>query len=131
MKKYVESALTGMGFGFPITIFFMILFGGFNELLRQLLVWMAASACYGMLPTLIYRGKSFEEAMLPISLGLHVLGCGAITVAAALLNGYIKGVVDLIPVLIPALIVYFLIFGICFWMMKKDEKAINRALEEK
>ena len=129
MKKYVLNAIIGMGFGFPITLLCMILIGGYNVVMKEFLVWMAASALYGVLSTIMDE-KKFDMP-LPVSIGLHFFGCVAITMGAALLCGYIRSVADVLPILIPAIVIYAVVCLICFLLMKQNEKQINKALEEK
>lgn len=129
MKKYVLSAITGMGFGFPITLLCMTLIGGYNAVVREFLIWMSASALYGVLTAAMYSIK-FDMAM-PVSIGLHFFGCVAITMGAALLCGYVATIADVLPVLIPAIVIYIVVCFICFMLMKQNEKQINKALENK
>lgn len=129
MKKYVLNAIIGMGFGFPITLLCMILIGGYNPVMKEFLVWMAASALYGVLATIMDE-KNFDMP-LPVSIGLHFFGCVAITMGAALLCGYVSSIADVLPILIPAIVIYFVVCFICFLLMKQNEKAVNKALEEK
>ena len=129
MKKYVLNALIGMGFGFPITLACMALIGGYNAVIQEFAVWMAASALYGVLSGVMDCEKL--DMPLPVSIGLHALGCIVITLGAALFNGYIRSVADVLPILIPALIIYVVICLICFLLMKQNEKKVNKALEEK
>ena len=129
MKKYVLSAIVGMGFGFPITLLCMALIGGYNAVVQEFLVWMAASALYGVLSTVV-DSKKFDMP-LPVSIGLHFFGCAAITMGAALLCGYISSVADVLPILIPAIVIYVAVCFICFLLMKQNEKQINKVLEEK
>lgn len=127
MKKYVLNAIIGMGFGFPITLLCMTLIGGYNAVVGEFLVWMAASALYGLLSTVMDSEKI--DLPLPASIGLHALGCIVITIGAALLCGYIKSVADMLPILIPAFIIYVVVCFICFLLMKQNEKNINKALD--
>ena len=129
MKKYILNAIIGMGFGFPITLLCMILIGGYNVVMREFLVWMAASALYGVLSTVMDNKKL--DMPLPVSIGLHALGCIVITMGAALLCGYIQSVADVLPILIPAILIYLVVCLVCFLLMKQTEKQINKALEEK
>ena len=129
MKKYVLNAIIGMGFGFPITLLCMLLIGGYNPVMREFLVWMAASALYGVLSTVMDSEKI--DLPLPASIGLHFCGCAAITIGAALLCGYIHSVADVLPILIPAVIIYLVVCFVCFLLMKQNEKQINKALKEK
>lgn len=128
-KNFVKNAITGMGFGFPVTLLCMAMFGGFNEIIRELLVWMAASALYGILSGVLFD-KENDLPQLAL-LGVHFVGCTVITLGAALLNGYITSAADIFPILIPAVIIYAAICGICVLLNKQTEKRINRALEEK
>ena len=129
MKKYILNAIIGMGFGFPITLLCMLLIGGYNVVMREFLVWMAASALYGVLST-VMDSKKFDMP-LPVSIGLHALGCIVITMGAALLCGYVQSVADVLPILIPAILIYIVVCLVCFLLMKQTEKQINKALEEK
>ena len=112
MKKYVLNAIVGMGFGFPITLLCMALIGGYNAVVQEFLVWMVASALYGVLST-VMDSKKFD---MPLP---------------ALLCGYIHSIADVLPILIPALVIYIVVCLICFLLMKQNEKQINKALEEK
>ena len=128
MKKYVLDAIIGMGFGFPITLLCMALIGGYNAVVQEFLVWMVASALYGVLSAVMNSEKM--DMPLPVSIGLHALGCIVITMGAALLNGYIKSIADVLPILITAIIIYVVVCLICFLLMKQNEKQINKALGE-
>ena len=128
-KNYLFNAIVGMGFGFPITLLCMVLIGGYKEVLREFIVWMVASALYGVLSGVIYNWKN--DLPLWGAVGLHAVGCLTITMAAAMICGYVKSVTDVLPVLIPAVIVYLVVYAICVLMMKRSEKQVNKALEEK
>ena len=129
MKKYVLNAIIGMGFGFPITLLCMVLIGGYNAVVQEFLVWMVASALYGVLST-VMDSKKFDIPLL-VSIGLHALGCIVITMGAALLCGYINSIAAVLTILIAALVIYTIVCLICFLLMKQNEKQINNALEEK
>ena len=129
MKKYILSGIIGMGFGFPSTLLCMTLIGGFNPVIKELLVWMVASALYGLLTVAMFSKKL--EMPMPVSFGLHFAGIVAITLGAALICGYVTSFVDVLPVLIPMVVIYVLVCILCFLLMKKDEKQINEALEKR
>lgn len=129
MKKYVLNAIIGMGFGFPITLLCMSLIGGYNAVVQEFLVWMVASALYGVLSTIMNETKF--DLPLSVSIGLHFFGCVVITMGAALLCGYVSSIADVLPILIPAVVIYAVVCLICFLLMKQNEKAVNKALEEK
>lgn len=129
MKKYVFGAISGMGFGFPITLLCMTLFGEYTVMVRDLLIWMVASALYGLL-SVIMDSKKYNMPM-PVSFGLHFFGIVVITMCATLLCGYISRIVDVLLILAPTIVIYVVVWFICFLLMKKDEKKINKALENK
>lgn len=128
-KNHLENAIVGMGWGFPVTLLCMTLIGGYNEILKEFLVWAAASALYGILSGVMFRGEL--EWPLPLTLTVHCGGCLAITVGAAVINGYVTDVPSALPILIPFAVVYATVYGACVWMMKRSEKQINEALREK
>ncbi len=128
-KTYVLGAITGMGFGFPVTLLCMSLFGGYNVIVQEFLVWMVASALYGLLSVILFDRKNDLPQMAV--LGLHFVGVTVITIAAALLNGYVSSFADVLPILIPTLVIYVVITGVCAFLNKKTEKQINKALDEK
>lgn len=129
MKKYILAAITGMGIGFPITLLCMTLVGSYNPVVRELLIWMSASALYGLL-SVAMDSKKFDMP-LPLSIGLHFFGIVAITMGAALLCGYVSGMGSVLAILLPTVVIYLVVCGLCYWLMKKDEKQINKALQEK
>lgn len=129
MKSDITKyAIVGMGFGFPITVGCMALFGGMHEMLGELLVWMAASALYGILSGIMNSSK--VELSLPAALALHCLGCLLITLGAAFLCGYITSAASALPLLIPFAVIYAVVFALCIGMMKCNEKQINQALQK-
>lgn len=128
-KNFVINAITGMGFGFPVTLLCMAMFGGYNEILRELLIWMVASALYGILSGILFDKENDLPQIAVIA--IHFAGCVAITMGAALLNGYVSGIADVLPILIPAVVIYAAICGICILLNKQTEKRINKALREK
>ena len=128
-KRFVINAITGMGFGFPVTLLCMIAFGGYNEVVREIFVWMVASALYGILSGILFDRRNDLPQLLAIA--LHFVGCAVITVVAVLVNGYVTGIVDVLPILVPAVGIYAAICGVCILLNKQTEKRINKALEEK
>lgn len=128
-KRFVLNAITGMGFGFPVTLLCMVMFGGFNEAIQELLVWMIASALYGILSGILFDKENDLPQIAVIA--IHFVGCAAITMGAALLNGYVSSITDVLSILIPAVVIYAAICGICALINKQIEKRINKALKEK
>jgi len=127
--NYLQNAIVGMGIGFPVTLMCMTMFGGWNDAIAELLVWLCASALYGILSGLIFSGKL--EWSLPALLGLHCLGCTAVTLGAAMVCGYLTGLESMAAVLVPFAVIYVLIYAGCFCVMKHNERKINEALNDK
>lgn len=128
-RNYVVNAIIGMGYGFPITLLCMTLIGGYNGVIREFLVWMIASALYGILSGVMFHEKL--EWPLPVTLALHCAGCLAITIAAAVIIGYATDFASALPVLIPFAVIYAAVYGFSMLLMKKNEKQINEALKRK
>lgn len=125
----IQSVLTGMGIGFPVTLVCMIAIGGFNSVILEFGVWMVASALFGVLSGILFYSKN--DLSFPAALGLHLLGCFAVTVAACAILGYGSSLPELIRSILPAfLVIYAAIYGICFAVMKHNEKKINEALNQ-
>ena len=128
-QNHLNNAIVGMGIGFPVTLLCMTMFGGWNDAIAELLVWLCASALYGLLSGGIFSGKL--ELPLPALLGLHCLGCISVTMGAAHLCGYLTGPESVTAVLIPFVVIYAVIYGGCLCVMKHNERKINEALNEK
>lgn len=129
MKKILQNAIVGMGYGFPATVLCMALVGGWNDAVRELMVWAVASALYGILSAAMFSGEL--DWPLPLTLAVHCGGCLAITMAAAVLCGYVADLASALPIFVPFAVIYGGIYAVCVWMMKRSEKEINRALEDK
>ena len=130
MKNTVlKSVIVGMGIGFPVTLLCMILIGGYQPVMKEFLVWMVASALYGVLSTVIFDSK--KELALPLAMALHCVGCLIVTLAAAMILGYAENFVSLVAGVLPVfVIVYAVIYGVCIITMKINEKKINEALKQ-
>jgi hypothetical protein len=132
MKKYfslVSFSLMGIGIGMPITLLCMTLIGGFNEVVKEFLVWTVASALFGILSGL-FSGKS-EKLSLPAVTVLHCVGCLSVATAACAICGYADSLVSLLKGIVPVfIIVYAVVYCLVFFAMKREEKAINEALSK-
>lgn len=125
----IQSVLTGMGIGFPVTLAAMTAIGGFSGVVMEFGVWMVASALFGVLSgMLFYSGNSLS---FPAALGLHLLGCFVVTVTACAILGYGSSVMELVIGILPVFVViYAVVYGVCFAVMKHHEKKINEALNQ-
>lgn len=123
------SMLIGIGIGIPITMVLMTLIGGFNEVIREFLIWTVSSALYGLFSNLFF--SKFEKLILPAAMALHCIACLIVTSIAAMLCGYANSFLAALTCVLPAfVIVYILVCIFCFALMKMEEKAVNRALNK-
>lgn len=128
-KNYLINLIIGMGFGFPITLLCMILMSGYSEVIREFLVWMVASALYGLLSGVFFDHKN--NLPLPVAIILHCLGCMTITAGGVAICGYGSSFLSALLRILPVFaVIYVVVYIIAFFLMKNDEKQINQALEK-
>lgn len=129
-NSLIDYALTGLGFGFPITVLCMLLIGGFNSAVAEFLTWMAASALFGIISGIFNSEKC--ELKLPVALALHCLLCLTVATGAGAICGYADSFLELLKGILPVFVtVYVLVYAVCILMMKREEKKINEALKDK
>ena len=131
MKKNNESlisfALAGTGIGFPVTVLCMTLVGGYNQATRELLIWLAASALFGVVSGLFFRK---EDVKLLTATVLHFVCCLGIAAAAGWLCGYGDSFLNLLGAMLPVfLLVYAAVYLAVFFAMKREAAQINQALD--
>jgi hypothetical protein len=131
MKKNNESlisfALSGTGIGFPITALCMLLIGGYNGATREILIWMAASALFGVVSGLFFRK---QDVNLLMATGLHFVCCLGIASTAGWLCGYAESFLSLVGSILPVFVlVYAVVYLSIFFSMKREAERINKALE--
>ena len=126
---YFQYALTGIGYGIPVTLLCMTLIGGYQEPIGELLTWTIASALIGVLSGVIFGS---ERLSLPAALGLHGVGSLIIAVGAVAICGYSDDPVQILTAVLPVFVlIYLVIFSINLLLIKLGERQVNRALEEK
>lgn len=133
MKKnvfnLVVSTLTGIGIGIPVTLLCMVLIGGYNEVLREFLIWTAASALFGIITGLVFYGE--QDWNLPVSMAVHCIGCLVVATAAAVICGYIGSFDIWLTAILPVFVViYVAVYAFCIGMMKLGAQQVNQALEK-
>lgn len=123
-----NAALTGIGYGIPITIVCMALIGGWQEPLGEFTVWTVASALIGLLSAIVFTS---DRLSLPAELGLHCTGTLAIVTGACWLCGYDSNPLAILTGILPVfLVIYALIYGINYFAIKQEEKRVNAALDQ-
>ena len=131
MKKnnipWISFALNGTGIGFPVTALCMLLIGGHNEVTREILVWMAASALFGIASGLFFQKLNLKLLTATV---LHFVCCLGIASTAGWLCGYADSFLELVGSMIPVFaLVYAAVYLSIFFAMKREAAQINKALE--
>lgn len=129
IKDFILAMITGIGIGIPITIICMISIGGFNEVIKEFLVWTVASALFGVLSVLTFKN---EKLNLITSTIIHCIGCLGITVGTCAIIGYSSNVLDILLSVAPVfVVVYAVLYGVSLISMKINARKANEALKEK
>ncbi len=131
MKKnndsWISFALNGTGIGFPVTALCMLLIGGYNPVIREILVWMVASALFGLASGLFFQKQNLN---LLTATALHFVCCLSIASGAGWLCGYADSFLALLGGMVPVFVlVYAVVYLSIFCIMKREAKQINKALE--
>lgn len=129
MKKnipWLSYALSGTGIGFPVTALCMALIGGFNQAAVEVLIWMGASALFGVVSGLFYQKLNLNLITATV---LHFLSCLVIASGAGWLCGYADGFLELLVSMLPVFVaVYAVVYLSIFFGMKREAERINQAL---
>lgn len=129
IKNFILACITGIGIGIPITLICMISIGGFNDIVKEFLVWTVASALFGVLSVLTFRN---EKLNLIVSTVLHCVGCLGITVGACAIIGYSHNFFEILLAIAPIfVVVYGVLYAVSVISMKINAKKANEALENK
>lgn len=111
----------------PITLTCIISMGGFNNTIREILVWTAASALFGVMSVVTFGNDRMNFILATV---LYCAGCFGITVGTCALNGYTgKGSFGFL--LLIFVIVYGVLYGGSLISMKINAKKANEALSKK
>ncbi len=128
IKNILLACITGIGIGMPVTILCMSLIGGFNEAVKEVLVWLVASALFGLL-SLIFNSNRMN---LILSTVIHCVGCLSVTCAACIINGYSSNLFEMLPAILPVfVVVYAVIYTSAMISSKKEAKKITETLNSK
>lgn len=129
IKDFILAMITGIGIGIPITLVCMISIGGFNEVVKEFLVWTVASALFGVLSVLTFKN---DKLNLIVSTVLHCVGCLGITVGACAIIGYSSSFFEILLAVAPVfVVVYGVLYTVSVISMKINAKKANEALENK
>ncbi|MGI5885467.1 MAG: DUF3021 domain-containing protein [Candidatus Spyradocola sp.] len=124
LKKVFCYLERGLAIGFLVTTFCMWNLEGPNETMRQVLVWMIASVCYGAISLLF----EVDALPLPAATAIHLLLCTGVTVTAAYVLGYADSFRTMLGVLPSFLVIYAGIYGVIFLCIWISARRMNRKL---
>jgi len=120
--------LGSIGIGAIITTIVTCICGGFDESVRRIIVWLIASALFGIASLLIF-GK--DRLSLPVATALHAAICFAITIASVALCRYDGGLGgNILIIAIVFVVVYVVIYIIMYAISKSEERKINQKLSK-
>lgn len=123
---WMQYVLSGTGIGFPVTAVCMLLIGGFNQATKELLVWAAASALFGLASGLCFQKLNLK--LLTASV-LHFVFCLVIGSMAGWLCGYADSFLELLAGMVPVFVLVYAIVYLCIYFgMKREAEQINKAL---
>lgn len=127
IKNTLMACITGIGVGMPISILCISTLGGFDETVKEVLVWLVASALFGVLSLIFNSGK----LNLILSTAIHCVGCLAVTCGACTINGYSNNFFEILVSVLPVFaIVYIIIYSAAMISAKAEAKKINKSLSK-
>ncbi len=125
--KILFACITGIGIGIPITLTCIISLGGFNDTIKEILVWTAASALFGIMSVVTFGNDRMNFVLATV---IHCAGCFGITVGTCAINGY-AGKGSFGYLLLIFVIVYGVLYGGSLISMKINARKANEALSKK
>ena len=127
-NSWLELSIRGMGIGFPVTLLCMTLIGGYNSVVRELLIWMIASALFGLISGAVFIKGNFN---MIAATAVHCLGCLVVAAGAATLCGYAESFLEVLLAILPVFLAVYAVIYLCVCLvMKYEEKRINRELSK-
>lgn len=125
LRKIFSYVQSGLAIGFVATAVSMTLVSGLNAMTEQILVWMAASALFGLV-TLIFQN---DRISLPVATLIHFAVCASVAIGAGALLGYADNLWDLIAGMAPVFLAIYLLISACFYLgIWLNAWAMNRKL---
>lgn len=128
IKNVILACISGIGIGMPITLLCMTLIGGYNGVIREFLVWLIASALFGVL-SLVFQSSKINFIVATI---IHCIGCLLVTCTSCAVIGYSDNFVSILLAVLPIfVVVYAVIYTVSIITMKKEAKKANEALKSR
>ena len=124
----MHFSIIGAGIGSVITTISMFALGNQEASIKEFAFWILASMIMGIATKIMFTDK----IKLPVTTILHFLICFAVVVITNFACGYIDNFSTVFKMIVPMFIaIYILIYTIIFITAKFNEKAVNKALNNK
>lgn len=123
-----QFVMSGLAVGFPVTVVCMGLIGGFTGPVKEFLIWMVASALFGLVSGLVFY--KFNVHLIAAT-ALHCVCCLLIAATACTLCGYGESFGEILLSVLPVfVVVYAVIYGCIYAAMRWEAKKINDELNQ-
>lgn len=128
IKDIILACVGGIGIGMPVTILCMLIIGGWNVVVKEFLVWLVASALFGILSIVFKKSR----LPLPVVTAIHCVGCLVVTCGACAIIGYADSFFSILLAVLPVfIVVYAVIYTVTLLSAKAEAKKINEVLKNK
>ncbi len=112
MKRILKNTILTLGFGTIVFMFMLILDNGLNDTLKSILVWLIASALYGLSFAILNSKIKYRNI-------IHILICFLITIGARISYSYISSIdIDYLKILIITIPIYVCVYLLLYIFMK-------------
>lgn len=120
-------AIFGVGVGIPVTVICKSVMGGYNDTLKEIIIWIFASALLSLISSVLFIGK-FNFLISTI---IHCVGCFTVGMTACALCGYIDSVYTVFAEILPVfVIVYLVLYLIGVAIARFEAKQITNMLNK-
>ena len=128
LLNILHFGIIGIGIGSVITTVSMFALGSQTASIKEFAFWILASMIMGIATKIMFTDK----IKLPVATVVHFLICFTVTVIANFACGYIENVSTVFKLIVPMFIaIYILVYAVIFITAKSNEKAVNKALNNK
>lgn len=126
LGEFFTTLFTGIGIGAVVSSVSMAIMGEMDGTLRQVLVWLAASAVF----TVITQVMRMEFGNLLIRTVIHFSLCFILAVSVGSYLGYSADWISSARVMLPGfLVIYVIIYTAVFMVRLAEMKELNKRLK--
>lgn len=125
LEGIIVYLLTGIGIGAIVSTGTIAIMGGMDDTLRQVIVWLAASAAFTLISQIMYR----DFANLLVRTVIHFCLCFLLAVTVGSLLHYASSwLICAREMLLPFLVIYVIIYIGVYFVSLAETKELNRKL---